>query len=98
MQRITVDSVDFVPLKSLLGIVTRLVFFFGLAVGLGGGAMVPYLAQLSIWSNIRAEKLAESMMNEAARCEAKMMVMEQACPMKMRVARAAKQMRNMGGE
>lgn len=96
MQRITVDGVDYVPVKALVGLAVRVAFYVALGFGMGAVALVPWLAKTSVWQSERAEKLAESMMDQAAKCEGRMMVMERACPLAFRAQRAA--MKNVGGE
>ena len=67
----------------------------GFSLGAGAVSMVPWLARQSAWSSARAEMMAENMMDAAAKCEGRVMVLERACPMAVRARAAAK---NVGGE
>jgi hypothetical protein len=95
VERIQIEGRDFVPLRSLAALCCRVAFYCSLGFGMGAVAVIPWLAKTSIWQSARAEKMAENMMNEASRCEARMMIAEKTCPMALRVQRAS---RNVGGE
>jgi hypothetical protein len=95
MECIRRNGHDFVPVKTMLAWGCRIAFFTALGFGMGAVAIIPWLAKTSVWQSARAEKMAESMLNQAARCEGRMMVMERACPMRVRANAAAQ---NIGGE
>jgi hypothetical protein len=95
MERIQIDGKGYVPARALVGWMCRVAFFTALGFGMGAVAIIPWLAKTSIWQSARAEKMAESMLDQAARCEGRLMVIEKACPMQVRAAMKA---RNVGGE
>lgn len=93
---IRVDGRDFLPVKVMAAMACRVAFFTALGFGMGAVCLVPWLAKLSMWQGLKAEKIAESMLDQASRCEGRMMVLERACPMRVRANAAAA--RNIGGE
>ena len=95
MERIIIEGKGYVPIKAIVGLCCRVAFYTGLGFGMGGVAIVPWLAKTSLWHGIQAEKMADSMLDQAARCEVRMMAAEKSCPMQARLRSAT---RNIGGE
>ena len=90
-----IPALEPVNLRLWIRVSISVVFLSFLGLGIGAVSMLPWLSRTGAMSCVRAEAMAENMLDQAAKCESRVMVLEKACPLAVRARAVTK---NIGGE